>query len=78
MRHNGARTTKAAARFRCEEGSGTMDLTPDHRSETAGPDQLRKLAFSVMANRSKKIIERLGAGTVTFATATRAGGTSFL
>ena len=66
MRRAGARTTEAAARFRCEEGCGTMNQTPDHRSETAGTNRSKKRsALSVILYRSKKIIERRVPGIIT-------------
>ncbi len=58
MRRAAARTDKAAARNRCEEGCGTMDQTPDHRSETAGPDRSKRSVLRVIMYRSKKIIGR--------------------
>ena len=58
MRSAAARTDKAAARYRCEEGCGTMDQTPDHRSETAGPDRSKRSVVRVEVDRSKEIIER--------------------
>ncbi len=35
-----------------------MDQTPDHRSETAGENQSKRVVFRFMADRSKEIIER--------------------
>jgi hypothetical protein len=39
-----------------------MDEAPDHRSETARSNRWKSSVLSVMVGRSRKIIERLGAG----------------
>jgi hypothetical protein len=64
-RRAAARTDQAAARYRCEEGCGTMDQTPDHRSETAGPNRSKRSVVRVEVDRSKEIIERRVPGIVT-------------
>ena len=58
VRRAAARTAKAAAQYRCEEGCGTMDQTPDHRSETAGCNRSKRSVVRVIVSRSREIIDR--------------------
>lgn len=73
MRRADARTDKAAAHNRCEEGCGTMDQTPNHEAETAGPNRSGESVLKFIVDRSKEIIERRVPGIVKVA---RRGGIS--
>ena len=70
MRRERAWSGKAAARCRCEEGCGTMERAPDHRSETAHSNRSGRPVLRFIENRSWKIIERRMPDNVTIGSRT--------